>query len=118
MPAVSQKSRRLGGLCRVYKNSSNNIIALESVEITVDILQKADKTFHRSVGAVNVSKKLVHLQSGASRVVSTVQAFGDYSSVEDNSGNFLVVTWNKKTNDENDVVISLEGYVTVIGDTV
>lgn len=118
MPLGSNNSRRLGTVCRIYKNSASKVIALESVEVTIDILQKADKTFHRSVNTVNVSRRLVHLQLGGSRVIASVQAIGSYSSIEENGGNYLVATWAKKSDNENDVVISLEGYVAVVGDTV
>ena len=75
---TTQRSRRLGTVCRIYKNSAEQIIALESAEITINVLQKADNTFHRSVDSVNVSRKLVHLQAGASRVIATIQAIGSY----------------------------------------
>ena len=113
-----QKTRRLGSLCRIYKNSASKIIALESVEITADWVDLPNHQFFRSINSVNVARQLVHLTVGGSRVIASVQIMGDYSSIEENGGNFLVATWNKKSDDENDVVVSLEDYVGVIGDTV
>jgi len=112
------KSRRLGKVCRIYKNSASSIIALESVDVNVNSLQKADKTFHRSVSSIDVSRQILHLVTGGSRVVASIQSIGDYSSIEENGGDYLIATWDRASNSENDVVISLEGRVARIGDTV
>lgn len=112
------KSRRLGKICRIYKNSASNIIALESVDVNINSLQKANKTFHRSVSSVDTSRQILHLTTGGSRVVASIQTIGDYSSIEENGGDYLIVTWDAASSNENDVVISLENHVAKIGDTV
>lgn len=117
MPTNS-KSRRLGKICRIYKNSASSIIALESVDVNVNSLQKADKTFHRSVSSIDTSRQILHLVAGGSRVVASIQTIGDYSSIEENGGNYLITTWDAASSNENDVVISLENHVAKVGDTI
>lgn len=112
-----QSTRRLGHVCRIYKNASGKVIALEEVEVTVDKHKiKIDK-YHRAVDKINVGRNTIYLDSG-SRVVATVQILGNFSSVEENGGDYLVYTWNKASDNENDIQVSLEGKVAQIGDTV
>ena len=66
---ANQVTRSLGHVCRIYKNSAGKVIGTESVEVTVNLLQKKDYTFHRSVDKVNVHRKLHYLDVGLSRVV-------------------------------------------------
>ena len=74
-------------------------------------------TFHISVNAIHVSRILLHLTTGGSRIVSLVQAIGDYSSIEENGGNYFIAQWNKQSSNENNVVVSFEGKVAKVGDT-
>jgi hypothetical protein len=43
---------------------------------------------------------------------------GNYSSIQENSGNFFIVRWNAASVDENYIEFSLENYVSKLGDTV
>lgn len=114
---ANQVTRRLGKICRIYKNSLGTIIATESVEIVADQRRLTAERFHRSVNTINVSRTAFHLDTN-SRVVATIQVFGDFSSIETNGGNYFIATWNKSSPNENDVTTSIEGKVAEIGDTV
>lgn len=120
MPPTS--TRHLDSICRIYKNASGKVIAIDSLFLTVDKLtiptSKTTQKFHMSIDDVDRHRTLLHLETGGSRVVATIQQIGGYSSVEENSGNFLVIQYDKPSVDQNDILISLEPYVSKIGDTV
>ncbi len=121
--------RQLPCICRLYKNASDTIIAIDKVCITVEqnsinvgkidtsgeILQK----FDTYVDTIRKNRTLLHLEIGGSRVVATIQMIGTYDSIEENGGNFLIVQYDKNTPTENDLVTSLElAGIAKIGDTV
>lgn len=117
----TQTTREIGNICRIYKNSNDKIIAIDDISVTANILRLGSTStnikFHRSVDKITPCRTLLHLGVG-DRVVSLIQQIGDYSSVTDDSGNYYVTTWNKSSNNENDIEISLEPYVASIGDTI
>ena len=112
------KSRRLGTALRIYKDASENVIGMDDIEVVVDNIQKKDYTFHRSVNSIHVKRTLFHLVVSGSREVAIIQVLGDYSSIEENGGDFLIAQWNKTSDSENDVQISLDGLVAKVGDTI
>jgi hypothetical protein len=113
------QSRQLGSACRIYKNSAGKVIAVDYVAVNVDKTQiQGNNKFHVSVNSIDVDRKLLHLTVGGSRVVSTIMMIGDYSSIQENSGNFFIAQWNAGSADENDVQLSFESKVAKIGDTV
>lgn len=115
----SSRTRKLGQLCRIYKNASNEILAIDTIEPVVDVSTlTTTNTYHRSVSSISVSRSTLYLTLGASRIISVVQVIGDFSSIEENSGDYLIVTWAASSSNENDVVFSLEPKVAKIGDTV
>jgi len=114
-----QKTRRLGSGLRIYKNAAGDVIGLDSFEVTVNVqrLIEGFVTFHRSVDGINISRTLIHLNTG-SRVVATIQMVGDYSSITTDAGDFFVATWLAATSEENDVEITFENKVAKLGDTI
>lgn len=116
---TNQATRRLGSGCRIYRNVADIILALDQFEVTINTQQlpSGPIMFHRSVDSIHVSRMLIHLDQG-SRVVSTIQMIGDYSSITTDAGDYLIVTWDANSVDENDVVISFEDKVSKVGDSV
>ena len=119
MPGPSQ-TRRYGNICRFYKNANDKLIASDCITVSIECKQIKIDQFFLYVDKVNVERKIFHLEgAGGSRVVSQVLTFGDYSSITEDSGDFLEVTWSAKEPEYNDIVFSLEKYnVSKIGDTV
>lgn len=113
----SQKTRRLGHACRIYKNAADKVIAIDSIEVTANELRVKD-IFRVTVDKINVARKLLHLVVGGSRVVAKIQMIGCYSSLEENGGDYLILRWDIGETDPEEVVVSLEGKVAKLGDTV
>ena len=122
-------TRLLDSVCRIYKNSTSKVIAIDSIAITVDSTTIAAKSqddtneiIQRQFISVDTIKKhrtLLHLETSGSRVVSTIQMIGHYTSLEENSGDFLIAKWESQNTDENDVELSFEtAGVAKVGDTV
>jgi hypothetical protein len=115
------KTRQLGHACRIYKNSSDKVIAIDDISVSFNIqtLPKSNTEikYHRSAEKPDVDRTLFYLGEG-NRVVSKIQMIGNFSSIEENSGNYHVVTWDAASSDENDVIISIEPHVSQVGDTV
>lgn len=116
MPPSS--TRQLGTACRIYKNSAGKVIALDHIAVNVEKEQISRGRYDVHMTSVDVKRTLLHLTVGGSRVISTIQMIGDYSSIQENAGNFFVVVWDAASADENAVELSLEPYVSAIGDTV
>lgn len=120
MPAT-QTTRQIGHICRIYKNSNDKVLAIDEISVTANVLRtgntSTDVKFHISVDKITPERMLLHLEVG-SRVVASIQQIGNYDSVTIDSGDYLLVTWNKESDNENDVQFSLEPYVAKIGDTV
>jgi len=114
-----QATRRLGSGVRIYKNQQKKVLGLDSFEVTVNVQQLTTGPvgFHRSVDNINISRTLLHLDTG-SRTVADIQMVGDYDSITIDSGDFFVATWAAAGPDENDVVISFEDKVAKVGDTI
>lgn len=115
--STSRVTRQIGHICRIYKNSNDKVIAVDDIEIVGNCMRISDVKFHISVDKIAVNRTLLHLGVG-NRVVDTINMIGNYSSVTDDIGNYLVCTWEAASQNENTVEISLEPYVSVIGDTV
>jgi hypothetical protein len=113
----SQKTRRLGHCCRIYKNAAGKVIAIDGIEVTANEL-RVGEIFRFSVDKVNIHRTNLHLVAGGSRTVTTIQMVGSYTSLEENGGDFLVLRWDVGETDPEEVVLSLEGKVAVIGDTI
>ncbi len=113
-------SRRLGKICRFYKNSNNKLIASDELSFSIESrLIKKDK-YHLHIDKVTRDRTLFHLEgAGGSRVVSQVTTLGNYTSIAENSGDFLEVTWSFPEENIDDIVISLDSHgVAKIGDSV
>lgn len=111
-------SRHLGSACRIYKNSEGKTIAIDEIGISIDKSQIQYNKFHRHVDLISVKRTLLHLTVGGSRVVSLIQMIGDYDSITEDSGNYLVATWLASSPDENDLEVSFSEHVAQVGDTV
>lgn len=121
MANASQTTRQIGHICRIYKNSTDTVIAIDDISVTANVLRLGSTSqtvkFHVSVDKITPQRTLLHLGSG-DRVVASIQQIGDYDILGTDSGNYLNVKWNKVSNNENDVEFSLSPYVAVIGDTI
>lgn len=115
MPPSS--TRQLSTITRIYRNSATEILAVDCLSIHVNKEQASFGRFIKYITSVDKKRTLMHLTIGGDRVVSEIQMIGDYSSIEENSGNFFVATWLPATASENTLQISLERYVSVLGDT-
>lgn len=115
--AVSRITRQIGHLCRIYKNSDGKIIAIDDIEVVGNVLKISDTKFHVSVDKISTSRTLLHLGVGG-RVVYSINTIGNYSSIAENGGNYLTVGWDAASENENRVEVSIEPYVSVIGDTI
>lgn len=115
MSGGSFKTRQLGSLCRIYKNSSGIIIAIDDIVINADTtrLHKVNK-FHQSAHPV-YSRQLFYLGVG-DRTIDTIEVIGDFSSIEVDGGNYSSATWSGDGG-TNDAVISFARFP-VIGETV
>lgn len=115
-----QQTRQIGEITRVYKNANNKAIAIDCIDVTANVLRLGSTTtdvrFHISIDKINTKRSLIHLGVD-DRVVSEIHMIGDYDSITTDSGNYFLVTWNKASDNENDVSFSLEPYVAKIGDT-
>lgn len=116
MPPSS--TRQLGHACRIYKNSAGKVIAIDEINVNVNKEQINLAKFIVSLDKVDIDRTILHLTVGGSRIVSSIQMLGDYSSIQENSGNFFIVRWDAASADENYVEFSLESYVAKVGDTI
>lgn len=114
--AGSRSTRQLGVITRIYKNSNGKVIAVDDVSIEVDEMRLTDVKFHRSVKSINKCRTKIHLELG-NRVVASIQTFGNFNSILENSGNYLVPTWLATSVNDNDIEIQLNDYVAKLGDT-
>ena len=106
-----------GSVTRIYKNATGTVIGTDEVTLTFDNIKKNDGNFHWHVRHIANVRTLMHLEGAAAdRDIATVNSIGTYSSILENSGNFLVVTWTGGST-TNDVVLTLESHVAIIGDT-
>lgn len=118
--AGPSSTRRLGKACRFYKNAAGKLIGTDCISITIDCRQITATKYYFYVDKVNVERKIFHLEGpGGSRIVSSILTMGDYTSITEDSGNFLEVTWAATEPEYNDIVFSLEPHgVAKIGDTI
>lgn len=114
--AGSRSTRQLGIITRIYKNSNGKVIAVDDVSIEVDELRISDTKYHRSVRSINKCRTKIHLELG-NRVVALIQTFGNFNSILENSGDYLVPTWLAASVNENDIEVQLTDYVAKLGDT-
>lgn len=124
------KSNLLDVVTRIYKNADKKILAIDTISINIKITQlihapngiddsnQVIQKIHRSVDSIKLSRELVHLTTGGSRIVALVQTMGRYSSIETNGGNYLIAKWKSENTSSNDVELSFEqGGVAKVGDT-
>lgn len=118
--AGPSSTRSFGKACRFYKNTAGKLIASDCISISIDCRQVSQTKYYFYVDKITVDRKIFHLEGpGGSRTVSTVMTFGDYTSVTEDGGNFLELTWAATEPEYNDVVFSLEPHgVAKVGDTV
>lgn len=101
----SQQTRQIGWAMRIYRNSSDAIIATDCISIVADLRRISAERFHRSA-YLEYNRELYHLGNG-DRVVAKIQMIGDYNSIEDGTGNYLNATWDAASENENDVTMDL-----------
>lgn len=97
-------TRFLDTVCRIYKNEAGKILAADSIDITVNVLQLNAGTRDDSgdliqkilvsVDTIRRKRELFHFQTAGDRLIIKIEMTGHYSSIEENSGNFLVLQWN------------------------
>jgi hypothetical protein len=98
-------TRKYGCVSRIYKNSNNKVLAIVCIDILVDTLKISPTKFHNSAYKITDTTKY-HLELG-NRTVAIIQMCGNYSSLSEDSGNYLTATWQGKEN-INDFTISFE----------
>ena len=116
-----QQTRQLGSAVRIYRNVDDEIIAVDDVSIVSDIFstvsgdwKNIQSKWHNSARCT-YKRMLVHKGSGQDRVVETIQMFGDYKSITEDSGNYQSATWNG-ADAGTDTVVSLKE-LAIVGDT-
>lgn len=110
-------TRQLGVIQRIYKNSAGDILAIDNISVNINKEQVNKLKFVIYVDSIQKKRTLYHLKSTGSRVVSTVQSIGNYSSVQSNSGNYYIATWNAESADENRIEVNLQPHVASLGNT-
>ena len=108
------KTRNTGSALRIYKNSSNKVIAIDEIHVTTDIRHISVDRFHHS-SVWKHKRELFHLGVG-DRVVYKVLMLGDYSSITEDSGDYLNATWGAVSANENDVTMNFD-VLAKVGDT-
>ena len=84
-------TRQIGTACRIYKNSANKVIAVDAISIVGESRRINLERWHIS-GYPEHHRTLFHLGEG-DRVVAKILMFGDYSSITEDSGDYLSATW-------------------------
>ena len=115
--------RQLDEICRIYKNSLDEILGVESVALDVNIFKLPNNSgrYHRSIDKVSTKLKLIHTNIPGfvqDRTISKIMQIGNYDQVEINNGNYNEVTYLSKSADYNDIKISLSIYTKQVGDTI
>ena len=115
---MASNTRHLDTVCRIYKNLSGKVLAIDEIYITVNNLQlnagarddSGDliQKLLVSVDTIKKSRTLLFLETPSSRVISSIQMIGNFTSLEDNSGNYLVAVWESQNTDRNDVEITFD----------
>lgn len=100
--AGPQQTRQIGHLCRIYKNSSDKVIAIDDVAVVADSRRIATNTFHQSSRPLH-TRTLFYLGEG-NRTVNKVLVIGDFDEIEESSGNYLSATWYGQTDTNNSVI--------------
>jgi hypothetical protein len=122
-------TRSIGSATRIYRNSSNKVIALDDIAIIADTVQLGNKAnvfnnvypgdmnissrWHRSA-VTQFKRMLMHLGVG-DRVIAKIQMIGDYKSVELVTGNYVSAFW-QGCDDEDDIPVNFDG-LPKVGDT-
>jgi len=107
-------TRQVGQALRIYKNADAKIIAMDDIAINADIRRINIDTFHHSA-SMSYQRTLFHLGVG-DRTVALIQMLGDYSSLSEDSGDYLTATWDSADN-TNDIKITFNT-LAKLGDTV
>ena len=106
-----QQTRQIGTACRIYKNSSDETLAVDSISI-VERTRVARNNQRLRTGYKNVQRTMINL--GGTRTIAKIQMVGSYSSI---ASDFTEATWAATGNDSNDVTINLDD-LPQIGDTI
>lgn len=127
--AGPQQTRSIGNACRIYRNSSNKVIAIDEISVIANTVQVGNNAmvFGNVVpGDMNISSRwhrqalkqvkrcMIHLGIG-DRVIAKIQMMGNYKSVESVSGNYLDAIWTGCDSDD-DIGITFND-LPVVGDT-
>ena len=105
--AGPQQTRSIGCACRIYRNSSNKVIAMDEINIianTVQLGNNANVFGNVYPGDMNISSSwhrqalmqskriLLHLGVG-DRIIAKIQMLGNFKSIETISGNYIEAKW-------------------------
>lgn len=92
-------TRQIGVVCRIYKNSSGKVLALDEINVIGTQKRLGINRFFNSA-SYHTKRLLVHLGVG-DRVISRIIMLGDYTSLTEDSGNYNSATWvgTEETND-------------------
>lgn len=107
-------TRDTGSVLRIYKNSSNKVIAIDEISVTTDTRRITIDRFHHS-STWKHKRTLFHLGVG-DRVVYKILMLGDYSSITEDGGDYLNATWDGSSANENNAVMNFDALAKV-GDT-
>lgn len=121
---VPQSMRHHDTITRVYKNSSNQIVAIQTIEVLAENLahprpgfaphSEGTQRFLRR-GKIDVSTSLFNRGSSEDRVIANILQFGRYDTFENEGNNVVRVVYNGN-NEVNDLIIDLNN-LPAIGDS-
>lgn len=114
MAVGTVQTRQMGWALRIYKNSTDKILAIDDISVITNIRRITTDRFHHSAN-FRSKRMLMNLASGG-RVVAKVQMMGDYNSITTDSGDYLSATWDAASVNENAVTMSFDA-LAKIGDT-
>lgn len=127
--AGPQQTRSIGTATRIYRNSSNKVLAIDDINIVANTVQVGNNAmvFGNVVpGDMNISSRwhrqaimqskrmLLHLGIG-DRVVAKIQMIGDYKSIDLVTGNYIEAIW-RGTDDEDNIPVNFDN-LPKVGDT-
>lgn len=112
----SFKTRQIGTVCRIYKNSNDTVIAIDDIAVVADTtrLHQLEK-FHLSARPTH-ARTLFYLET-ANRTIATIQVFGNFDTVDVDGGDYTSATWSGIEGSSGDVVIDFK-HLPKVGDTI
>lgn len=112
---MANVTRQIGSATRIYKNSDDKVLAVDDIAIVSDIHKVGPDKFHRSANK-KYTRTLFNLAVG-NRTITLVQMIGDYTSIEEDAGDYLTAVWAGDSVSTNDIDISF-GDLKKLGESV